>query len=301
MKRFNMGRRAVCGARWGVAVLFLLAGALTVNSIAQTTATQSKASGQSVSGEPTDPLAALAGQKVMHGAPSDKRIALTFDDGPHPKLTPRLIELLKREDVPANFFWVGEKVRDYPDAAKATADAGFEIGNHSWSHPMLPKLSMDEIRKQIGDTQDLIEKITGRRPQLMRPPGGAADAKVKEVCKQMGLAIILWSVDPRDWAQGATADSIYQKVMAQAHPGAIVCIHETHERTLEALPRIIKDLRDKGYQFTTVSQLIIEAAKRKQLEPSGDAQGGGGEAMGMGATQAAPPPLVISLEDTTLK
>ncbi|GAB6989862.1 polysaccharide deacetylase family protein [Paenibacillus pini] len=131
--------------------------------------------------------------------PKGKYVALTFDDGPHPKVTPRVLRTLKEFNIKATFFMLGVQVEYYPDVAKKVAEAGHEIGNHSKSHPNLAKMSMSEIRKQIIKSSDQIEAATGEKPTLFRPPYGAINDAIKKITKEQKTPIILWSVDSLDW------------------------------------------------------------------------------------------------------
>ncbi|HPK01722.1 MAG TPA: polysaccharide deacetylase family protein [Candidatus Sumerlaeota bacterium] len=238
-------------------------------------------------------IKAHAGEKISRGSSSTRKIVLTFDDGPHPSRTPQVVRILKEAGIPANFFLVGEMVESYPEQAKLVADSGFELGTHSWDHPNLTRKNEAEVRRQIVETQDLVERTTGIRPVLFRPPGGNVDQTVRDICREENLVICMWSIDPRDWASGATGEKIRQKVVGDAHGGAIVCMHDTKAPTIDALPGMIADLKAAGYEFTTITQLLEEkAAEDAALAASGGVIPSGGDA----APQAEP--LVISLEES---
>jgi peptidoglycan/xylan/chitin deacetylase (PgdA/CDA1 family) len=243
-------------------------------------------------------MAQFYGQKFSHGPGGEKLVALTFDDGPHPEHTAQVIQILKEAGGTANFFWVGEMVEKYPDTARMVAAAGFEIGSHSYTHPNLTKKDEATVIREIGGTQDLIEQTIGKRPHLFRPPGGSVNARVREVCRQQELAICMWSVDPRDWEPKATPDSIRRKIGEQIQPGAIVCMHDTKARTIEALPGILADLKEKGYTLTTIGHLLELAAQQKASgAPEGDADMTmGGEA----AIEAPAAPVAIPLDQSGL-
>lgn len=207
---------------------------------------------------PDEAYAAYAGKKFTSAKTPHKLIALTFDDGPHRELTPKVIQILQEKGAVATFFMLGNSVTANPQIVKQVADAGFEIGTHSISHPNLGKASEEKIRREIEDSCDMIEQASGTRPKLFRPPYGNTNESVRKVCEQNGLVIIHWSVDPRDWAPKASPEDVRKATLKQAHSGAIVCIHDIHKRTIEALPLIIDDLKAQGYTLVTVGQLLAE-------------------------------------------
>lgn len=187
--------------------------------------------------------------------PKGKYVALTFDDGPHPKVTPKVLKTLKEYDVKATFFMLGVQVEYYPDMAKKVAEAGHEIGNHSFGHPNLTNKCPSEVRKQILESSKRIESATGRKPTLFRPPYGAINESVKKFSKEQKTPIILWSVDSLDW-KSRNAQAVTNEVMTNVKPGSIVLMHDIHPSTADALPQIITSLKKQGYQFVTVSQLL---------------------------------------------
>lgn len=187
--------------------------------------------------------------------PKGKYVALTFDDGPHPKVTPRVLKTLKEYNAKATFFMLGVQVEYYPDMAQKVAEAGHEIGNHSKGHPNLAKMSLSEVSKQITEASDLIEAATGGKPTLFRPPYGAMNESVKKVTKEQKTPIILWSVDSLDW-KSRNAQAVNKEVARNIRPGSIVLMHDIHRSTADALPQMLKSLKKQGYQFVTVSQLL---------------------------------------------
>ncbi|MFF3753679.1 polysaccharide deacetylase family protein [Streptomyces sp. NPDC002018] len=182
-------------------------------------------------------------------------IALTFDAGPSED-TPRLLDTLQREKVPATFFLLGKNhVRAHPDVVRRMAREGHEIANHTWTHKRLTDLDADGIREELSRTQDAIEAITGRRPTLMRPPQGRTDDKVAEVSRDLGLAQILWSATAKDYS---TTDSalIERRVLDQADRDGIILLHDIYAGTVPAVPGIIEKLKKRGYTLVTVPQLL---------------------------------------------
>lgn len=183
-----------------------------------------------------------------------KCIALTFDDGPGPE-TPRLLQILADKDVPATFFMVGKNAQARPETVKAVLDAGHELGDHTWNHPDLRTVSAEQVRKEVSDTSAAIAAGAGQGPTVMRPPYGATNDTVLSVLKDLGLPVVMWSVDTEDWKNKSTSET-RARAVAGAHPGAIILQHDIHSWSIDAVPGIIDDLRAQGYSFVTVSQLF---------------------------------------------
>lgn len=182
-------------------------------------------------------------------------VALTFDDGPTRKLTSSLVEILQEEDVPATFFLCGYRLEQYGDIASLLGDENFELGVHGYSHQMMNSLSAEALQEELDNTAKLITEFTGRMPTLMRPPGGLYNDTVQNICAQSDYPIILWSVDPEDWRPGNTAVSVCSQVVKQVQDGDIILLHDLNRRTAEALPDIIRTLKQQGVEFLTVSEL----------------------------------------------
>jgi peptidoglycan/xylan/chitin deacetylase (PgdA/CDA1 family) len=183
-------------------------------------------------------------------------IAITFDDGPNPDLTPRLLDMLKERGIKATFFVVGKNVEEYPAIVARMAAEGHEVANHSWSHPTLTKLGFESFRKQIENTNEAIAKATGKRPVLMRPPYGATNVGLnKRLNEQFGLKVVLWSVDPLDWKY-RNSNRVYNWIIQNTRPGSIILAHDIHGTTVAAMPATLDALLAKGYKFATVSELI---------------------------------------------
>jgi len=183
-------------------------------------------------------------------------IAMTFDDGPSPETTPRLLEILKQRNIKATFFMIGQNAEHNPEIVKRILADGHEIGNHSWTHPQLAKLSDDRVTEEITKTQNAIRDASGYTPTLLRPPYGSITARQKDwIENRLGLSVILWSVDPFDWKRPG-ASVIRQRILAGATPGAIVLSHDIHKQTVDAMPATLDALAAKGFKFVTVSQLI---------------------------------------------
>lgn len=179
-------------------------------------------------------------------------VALTFDDGPSAVWTPRLLAILAEEHVQATFFLVGTWAERRPDIVAAISDAGHEIGNHSWSHPVLPNLPNETVRWQISHTDETVRAATGAPPDVIRYPYGANSVRITAL---MDRPVIFWNVDSGDWDHH-TADQIVRGVVAHTHSGSIVGLHDTHGNTIAAIRPVIQLLRDRGYEFVTVSRLL---------------------------------------------
>lgn len=193
-------------------------------------------------------------------------LALTFDDGPHPELTPKLLDILRQKGVRATFFVLGGNVAKYPEIARRIVAEGHEIANHSYSHPALPRLGAARLKDEVGGTCDIIQQVTGRRPASMRPPYGALNASVEHaLLRDYGLNIVLWSVDPLDWKRPGAAE-VARRLVEGARPGAILLAHDIHPGTIEAIPEVIAQLKSQGYTFATVGQLQA----LQNLPPHGD-------------------------------
>jgi peptidoglycan-N-acetylglucosamine deacetylase len=183
-------------------------------------------------------------------------IAMTFDDGPSSASTPRLLDILKQRNIKATFFLIGQNAASNPDIVRRILADGHEIGNHSWTHPQLSKLSDDRVTAEISKTQDAIKDASGFAPTLLRPPYGAITARQREwIESQFGLSIILWSVDPLDWKRPGVS-VITQRILSEVHPGSIILSHDIHKQTVDAMPATLDGLIAKGYKFVTVTQLI---------------------------------------------
>ncbi len=187
-----------------------------------------------------------------------KCIALTFDAGPG-KDTPRLLDILKERKVPATFFLLGRNhVLKHPGTVRRIAAEGHEVANHTWSHAVLTDRKPGEIRAELEKTQDAIAKITGRKPRLMRPPQGRTDDTVTEISKELGLSQVLWSTTAKDYSTNDSA-LIRKRTLDQAGKDGIILLHDIYEGTVPAVPGIVDALREDGYTFVTVPQLMAPA------------------------------------------
>ena len=184
----------------------------------------------------------------------NKVIALTFDDGPGP-YTAHLLDVLDQYGAKATFFLIGSKVSSQANVVRSIHARGHQLGNHSWSHPELPKLPVDQIAGEIDRTNDAIKQATGVTPAILRPPYGAVNGVVLEQLRLRGMSSILWSVDTRDWAD-RNSDIICSRAVAGARPGAIILMHDIHQTSVGAVPCILSTLKQQGYSFVTVQGLL---------------------------------------------
>ena len=184
----------------------------------------------------------------------NKVIALTFDDGPGPH-TAHLLDILDQYGAKATFFLIGSKVSSQANVVRNIQARGHQLGNHSWSHPELPKLPVDQIAGEIDRTNDAIKQATGVTPAILRPPYGAVNGLVLEQLRLRGMSSILWSVDTRDWAD-RNSDIVCSRAVAGARPGAVILMHDIHQTSVSAVPCILSALKQQGYSFVTVQGLL---------------------------------------------
>jgi len=203
------------------------------------------------------PAWAAPATTVTRGPTDRPRIALTFDDNNQPARARAVVDVLERYDVPATMFVIGSAVGAYPDLARAIADGGFEVGDHTQSHAILATLSWTSLLREIGAGTAAFNRATGRRTApLLRPPYRATNGAVAAAAGEKGfLYVVLWDVDTNDW-KGLSAATIRDHVLSHAHNGAIVLMHLSAPNTAAALPGIITGLRNRGYELVTVSALL---------------------------------------------
>ena len=194
-------------------------------------------------------------------------IALTFDDGPNQKLTPRLLDLLAEHHIHATFFVIGKNVVEHPEILLRAVREGHEIGNHSWSHPASGKMRDESVRAELQKTDEAIRTAIGVRPVLMRPPYGSITARQKKwINSEFGYRIILWDVDPLDWKRpGPTV--VTSRIVRETRPGSIVLSHDIHAGTIKAMPATFDQLQAKGFKFVTVSELIAMGKPMAPKQP----------------------------------
>ena len=190
----------------------------------------------------------------------EKYIAITFDDGPHPVHTVRLLEELKKREAKGTFFVLGQEVEEYPEILRQIVAEGHEVGNHSFTHPHLSELLALEIYQEIQCCQNSIEKIIGQKPRIFRPPFGDINETLLGICQQMDKALVMWSADAQDWRVN-DVDLIVENVLAGELDFGIILMHDVHEHSVDAACIIMDKLCAQGYKFETVSRLFELAGK----------------------------------------
>ncbi|WP_297134589.1 polysaccharide deacetylase family protein [Terrisporobacter sp.] len=195
---------------------------------------------------------------IKNGSRNEKFIALTFDDGPHPKETNEVLDILDKYNIKGTFFVVGKHANWYSESLIRAAKEGHEIGNHTFNHPDITNLSNGDIKKEIKDCEDTLVKLTGKKPTLFRPPYGSyTQDKLGQIAKECGYKIILWTtIDAKDWRNPPVAQ-ISDTITNNVQNGDIILLHDYGTKnTVKALDIIIPTMIKKGYKFVTVSELI---------------------------------------------
>ena len=181
------------------------------------------------------------------------KIALTFDDGPSAVWTPALLDGLKERGVKATFFLIGENADKNPEIVKRMAEEGHLIGNHTYHHVELTKVSENEARLELADTSAVIVRITGKEPEYMRPPFGTWQRKLEQ---DIQMLPVLWTIDPLDWTT-ENQDEIVNKVVTEAEENDIILLHDCYKSSVEAGLRIVDILQEEGFVFVTVDELLL--------------------------------------------
>ena len=202
------------------------------------------------------------GYPVFYGNTHLPEIALTFDDGPNPVYTSQILAILQTYNVKATFFDVGYLVKDYPNIVRQEFLQGNSIGNHSWSHPELTRLSATGIFSQLVSTSDAIQSVIGTRPTIFRPPYGSFNRIVLSQAIRLNLSTIIWNNEAHDWATPGV-NVIARRILNLAQDGGIILLHDGggfRAQTVAALPIIITTLRQRGFTFVTIPQLLHDIA-----------------------------------------
>ncbi len=215
---------------------------------------------------------AVPGITINRCAVQEKLVALTFDDGPHGSLTPKVLDILKSNNAKATFFVQGCNAKRFPNVLKRMVTEGHEVGNHTWNHAYLSKVSREKMQNQLSLTNEAIKNATGVAPVLMRPPGGYSNAAVASYARQhFGYYTIMWDVDTNDWRKPGSS-VVSARGVNGAKPGSIILVHDIHSSTVDAIDSMVKGLQKRGYKLVTVSELIAsskkDAAQVKPLTPS---------------------------------
>jgi peptidoglycan/xylan/chitin deacetylase (PgdA/CDA1 family) len=192
---------------------------------------------------------------IKHGPLERNQIALTFDDGPTPGVTELILDELKRRDAKATFFMIGKHIVAAPDLARRVLAEGHEIGNHTYTHPKLTTLPDADVDMEIQRTQDAIDAHLHYRSAWFRPPYGLLRQNQAHVLQAKGLGIVMWNVDPGDWAQPGEA-KITGTILSETKAGSIIVCHDSHRQTANSLPAILDGLLEKGLTPVTLSKLF---------------------------------------------
>lgn len=197
---------------------------------------------------------ALTQNLIKENTRVNKKIALTFDDGPNREYTPGILRTLEKYGVKATFFVVGWRVYQFRDLMLTMSQNGHEIGNHSYDHPYLSRLGEEEIKEQLQMTNSAVLKLTGKEVKFCRPPYGSWNDSVSKIARELGLKLTFWTLNPEDWRSPGT-DVIIKRILDQAKDGSIVLLHDKLQ-TQQMLPELIESLIDRNFEFVTVSELL---------------------------------------------
>ncbi|NKI22495.1 polysaccharide deacetylase family protein [Paenibacillus dendritiformis] len=206
----------------------------------------------------------------LHGSKRGlRRVALTFDDVPDNRITPLVLDILREHNIRATFFLVGSRAKAHPDLVRRIVREGHIIGNHSYSHPLMTKLSLPAFEQQVKDAERVIEEIIGYKPRFYRPPFGEINEEQLKWAGDHGYLVVNWDVDSNDW-RGLNAREVYNNVINAVRPGSIVLQHAGGSKqngylqgTVKALPSIIKELKKQRYRFVTVPELLQDRKDKK--------------------------------------
>ena len=199
--------------------------------------------------------------KKAQAEKNKKVVALTFDDGPDGNTTPQTLDILAKYKIKATFFVQGKNIAGNESILKRMQSEGHEVGNHSWNHPVLTKLSLEDAKKQLTDTEDAITKVLGKSSKLMRPPYGAISDDIRN---SLDLSFIMWDVDSLDWKSKNEA-AILTEIQRQVSNGSIILMHDIHQTSVNSLPKVIEYLQGQGYSFVTVSDLLNTRLKPHEI------------------------------------
>lgn len=198
------------------------------------------------------------GDMYINGPTTEKRVALTFDDGPDSSVTPRVLDILKSNNVKANFFFLGTQIDYFPRVAKRAYNEGHLILNHSLNHPHFSELNLQEIKNQIIYTGERIRSITGKRSSLVRPPYGETNESVLTAARETENRIVIWSIDSMDWVHGIEKQEVIKNVLDNVRPGEVILMHSGPEQrtVIGALPEIIKGLKARGFSIVDLQAML---------------------------------------------
>lgn len=240
-----------------------------VSSGTQTGSVFGNVTGTGHSPEVEEALRNMAGVNFTRGPAGSRRIALTFDDGPSGSTTDKVLDILKENGVVATFFVLGEMIEKHPGSLRRIVGEGHEVGNHSYSHRDMRKLDAPGIEEEIRRTQELIERHGGVSPRIFRPPYGNTGRELREYCRETGMVICKWSVDPRDWKKTVTVDAMKSTIRDETRGGSVIILHDIKKKTVKALPGILRELKKSGFEFILLSRMIADAWQEKTAKMTG--------------------------------
>jgi peptidoglycan/xylan/chitin deacetylase (PgdA/CDA1 family) len=203
------------------------------------------------------------------GSLNSNQVTLTFDDGPSREYTAQILDILKEKNVKATFFMVGSHVEKYPEIAARIVDEGHEVGNHTYHHVNVPTLTQSKLTAEIIGTNKIVRQVTGETPTYLRPPRGMYDARYRRLAHLIGQEIVLWTISGRDWKKSTSASNIIARIVNKSKGGEIILLHDSgaliaseggdHNALIQALPKVIDGLREKGLEIVPLKDFIDEA------------------------------------------
>jgi peptidoglycan/xylan/chitin deacetylase (PgdA/CDA1 family) len=232
----------------------LAASALTLSSPAKEPASPSSTAGaDEFAKKSTEPPPT----RILHFKILTPAIAITFDDGPDPKNTPRLLGILKERGIKATFYLLGKSVNAFPQIVREIVADGHEIGNHTWDHKDLSRMSDANCLEELQKTQDAIASACTVTPGTFRPPYGKVKmSQRKEIMEKFHYPAIIWEVDTEDWKKPFSSQKVHDTILKDTKPGSIILCHDIHAWTVDAMPSTLDELKAKGFQFKTISEMI---------------------------------------------
>ncbi len=242
--------------------------------------------------KPTKP-----GRKVFGAAMNGPYVALTFDDGPHPVNTPRILDILNKYGAKATFYVLGERVQRHPSILARAVASGHEIGVHTWDHPSLTSISRDAVKSQMDRSITAINSATGgRKIRTMRPPYGAINTGLVDYfASEYGLTTVMWNVDTNDWRRPGVS-VVTSRAVNSAKSGSIILLHDIHSPSADAVEGIVKGLQARGFQLVTVGELLYRAYLESKQEEQTSAQEGVAAATPSVAAPAQPQAQALAPE-----
>lgn len=205
-------------------------------------------------GDPADAVECVTGVMNEEEDVDTPKIAITFDDGPDPYCTERLLDGLKERGAKASFFVMGKQAEAYPELIRRMQEEGHLIGNHTYSHMQLGKNNRENFKAELIKTNELLRGITGEEPQYVRPPYGSWD---KSFETELTMIPVLWTIDPMDWCS-SDVNGIVRKVTEKAEENAVILMHDEYESTVKAALEIVDILQKQGYEFVTVDEILFD-------------------------------------------